>query len=75
MDRPKSLIITITTPDGKKIGESVATEKVFSTGSQGYNGFGKLVDPNNPTDRYQLSLNLVRIGSKPKAVKDAKKVA
>ena len=67
--RPTSLTITIADQDGNKLGQAVASPKTFSTGSEGYNGFGKVTDPNRPEDRYQLSLNFVRIGSKPKAEK------
>ena len=68
-DRPTSLTITIADQDGKELGKAVASPKEFSTGSKGYNAFGKVVDTNRPADRYQLSLNFVRIGSKPKASK------
>ena len=67
--RPTSLTITIADQDGNVLGKAAALPKTFSTGSQGYNGFGKIVDPGMPEDRYQLSLNFVRIGSKPKADK------
>lgn len=43
-------------------GTITAQEKVFSTGSDGFFGSGKLVDTNGT--RYQVSLNIVRIGSK-----------
>jgi len=41
----------------------VLNKKTFSTGSKGYNGYGKMqVDEK----RYQISINIVEIGSKPK---------
>lgn len=38
-------------------------KKEFSTGSKGYNGHGKMKVGEK---RYQISINIVEIGSKPK---------
>lgn len=57
------LIIEI--KDGNtKIGELAAPEKVFKTGSKGFFGMGKLQIGEK---RYQVQVQLVEIGSKPKA--------
>ena len=40
----------------------VLNEKKFSTGSKGYNGHGKMQVGEK---RYQISINVVEIGSKP----------
>jgi len=41
----------------------VLNKKTFSTGSKGYNGHGKMQVGEK---RYQISINIVEIGSKPK---------
>jgi len=41
----------------------VLNKKTFSTGSKGYNGSGKMKVGEK---RYQISINIVEIGSKPK---------
>ena len=49
-----------------------AMERTFSSGSRGYYGSGKVFDPATGK-RYQVSVTLVEIGSKPTAdVKPAK---
>jgi hypothetical protein len=50
--------------DGRPIGQMVAAEKKFKTGSVGFYGSGKVVIGDK---RYQTSLMLVEIGSKPEA--------
>ena len=47
------------TIDGQTI---VCSERTFSTGSVGYYGTGKIVLDG---DRYQVSVQMVKIGSKP----------
>ena len=61
--------IMVMTVDGK---QSVVTAKPkdFKTGSRGYFVFGKVMVGDK---RYQMSGNLVEIGSKPKANKDETK--
>ena len=46
-----------------------AMDRIFSSGSRGYYGSGKVYDPTSGK-RYQTSVTLVEIGSKPTA--DAK---
>jgi hypothetical protein len=56
------LIIEI--KDGeKKLAELSALEKVFKTGSKGFFGMGKIQIGEK---RYQVQVQLVEIGSKPK---------
>ena len=47
-------------------GDVIATEKTFSTGSRGYYGSGKVEIAGK---RYQVSINIVEIGSKPQGKK------
>jgi hypothetical protein len=48
----------------------ILNEKTFSTGSKGFNGFGKMqVGDKN----YQININCVEIGSKPKEKQESKK--
>jgi len=50
--------------DDQAIGVMTAAEKVFKTGSRGFFGMGKIqIDEK----RYQVQVQLVEIGSKPKA--------
>ncbi len=50
--------------DSQAVGTINAAEKVFKTGSRGFFGFGKIqIDEK----RYQVQVQLVEIGSKPKA--------
>ena len=56
------------TLSGALVGVLVATEKTFSTGSDGYYATGKVVDPATGAT-YQASMTLVRCGSKPAAAK------
>jgi hypothetical protein len=44
----------------------VLNPRTFKTGSVGYFGTGK-VETGNPDERYQATISLVRIGSKPAA--------
>jgi len=48
----------------KQVGLLTADEKVFKTGSRGYFGMGKIQIGEK---RYQVQVQLVEIGSKPKA--------
>nr|AGS53938.1 hypothetical protein [uncultured bacterium contig00087] len=43
-----------------------AMPRDFTTGSKGFFGVGKLVNPENPLARYQVNVNIALIGSKPK---------
>jgi hypothetical protein len=49
--------------DDKQVGLLMAAEKVFKTGSRGYFGMGKIQIGEK---RYQVQVQLVEIGSKPK---------
>jgi hypothetical protein len=50
--------------DNQALGILTAAEKVFKTGSRGFFGMGKIqIDEK----RYQVQVQLVEIGSKPKA--------
>ena len=54
--------------DNQAIGILTAAEKVFKTGSRGFFGMGKIQIDDK---RYQIQVQLVEIGSKPK-VEEAK---
>ena len=63
MERPTHIPITFKMRELDQ--HMVAGAKTFSTKSEGFNAFGKLVDPVTG-ERYQVNVNIVRIGSKPK---------
>lgn len=64
---PKSLVIEIKDPStGKVWGMFAAEEKTFSSGSVGFYANGKVVNPVSGK-KYQLSMPLTLVGSKPKA--------
>ncbi len=50
--------------DGQVVGMMMAEEKTFKTGSRGFYGNGKVAIGEK---RYQVQVQLVEIGSKPKA--------
>ena len=50
--------------DSQAVGILTAAEKVFKTGSRGFFGMGKIQIGEK---RYQVQVQLVEIGSKPKA--------
>jgi len=52
------------------VGELTAAEKLFKTGSRGYFGMGKIQIGEK---RYQVQVQLVEIGSKPKMEEKALK--
>lgn len=52
----------------KVVGELSAAEKLFKTGSRGFFGMGKIQIGEK---RYQVQVQLVEIGSKPKAEEKA----
>ena len=54
--------------NGSLVGELSAPEKLFKTGSRGYFGMGKIQIGEK---RYQVQVQLVEIGSKPKAEEKA----
>jgi hypothetical protein len=58
------MILTIEIKDGEtKLAELPANEKAFKTGSKGFFGMGKVQIGEK---RYQMQVQLVEIGSKPK---------
>ncbi|MDR1903205.1 MAG: hypothetical protein LBQ88_13115 [Treponema sp.] len=61
---PKFLEITIKDSDGKTWSTIYAQAKEFSTGSVGYYASDKITNPES-AERYQCSLNITLIGSKP----------
>lgn len=63
-DAPKFLRLTATGNDGGAFGELTADAKEFSTGSKGFFVSGKLTNPKSGA-RYQVSANIVLIGSGP----------
>jgi hypothetical protein len=54
--------------DSQPVGMLMAAEKVFKTGSKGFFGMGKIQIGEK---RYQVQVQLVEIGSKPKAEGEA----
>ena len=64
---PGTITANIIDSDGKNWGPITLTPKDFTTGSVGYYGQGKLVNPGNPGARYQCGLTFTLIGSKPQA--------
>jgi hypothetical protein len=54
--------------DDKPVGILTAAEKVFKTGSRGFYGMGKIQIGEK---RYQVQVQLVEIGSRPKAEEKA----
>jgi len=58
------MVLTVEIKDGEnKLAELAATEKVFKTGSKGFFGMNKVQIGEK---RYQVQIQLVEIGSKPK---------
>lgn len=62
---PMFLEITISDADGNVWGKTIASGKVFSSGSCGFYGNDKLTNPLNGA-RYQFGAPITLIGSKPK---------
>lgn len=56
--------LTIAAPDGQVLGRLRADARTFSTGSRGFYAAGKITG-REPGQRYQVSGNIVLIGSKP----------
>jgi hypothetical protein len=61
---PDYLTLEIKT-SGESWGVVHAMPRVFTTGSVGYYGVGKISNPENPMARYQFNMNITLIGSKP----------
>jgi hypothetical protein len=64
---PGGIQLTVSDVSGKAWGNVLAAPKDFATGSVGYYGNAKLVNPDNPDARYQLGITITLIGSKPTA--------
>ena len=64
---PGGIQLAISDTTGKSWGNVIATPKNFATGSVGYYGNAKLVNPDNPEARYQAGITITLIGSKPEA--------
>ncbi len=66
---PSVLSLIIEDPYNKKEiwAELELAGKIFSTGSCGFYAGGKISNPENPDMFYQVSCNMVLIGSKPDA--------
>lgn len=62
---PKFLEITVKDHNRKEWKTFFCSEKQFSTGSIGYYASEKVENPESH-ERYQISLNIALIGSKPK---------
>ena len=62
MKTEQSLPIVILTIDGSQNVPMGVKAREFKTGSVGYYAWGKITHPNGK--RYQVSMNLVEIGSK-----------
>lgn len=56
------MLVEIKDSKGNVVGVVYVNPKVFSTGSRGFYGNGKIVIDNK---RYQANIQLVEIGSKP----------
>ena len=63
---PNSLTLEIKA-GGELWGVVHALPKEFKTGSRGFSATGKITNPGNPEARYQMSVNVTLIGSKPDA--------
>ena len=63
---PDFLTIEIKGTDGEPWGTVYAVPRDFNTGSVGFFGVGKIVNPVNPLARYQFNMNIALIGSKPR---------
>lgn len=61
---PKHLSIIVRDPDGTEWKTILAQEKLFSTGSIGFYAGDKVENPESH-ERYQVSINITLIGSKP----------
>ena len=61
---PQFLEISIKDNSGQEWGKVITYEKIFSSGSIGYYGNGKVENPESH-ERYQLGINITLIGSKP----------
>jgi len=61
--KSKYIVLHFNDDNGTDLGTIVASEKVFSTGSTGFFATGKV--SNGEGERFQVTANIVLIGSKP----------
>lgn len=64
---PKIVLAELKDDTGKVWGVVALDSKEFSTGSVGFYGNGKIMNPANPAAKYQVGFNLTLIGSKGEA--------
>ena len=60
----KLLTIVITDENGKEWANFKAPAREFKSGKKGFGSYDKMYDPDDPTNRYQCSINLVKIEKK-----------
>jgi len=63
---PEYLRLEVMDSEGNPWGIVHALPRDFKTGSKGFFGVGKIVNPENPLALYQININIALIGSKPK---------
>ena len=62
----KLLTISITDETGKEWAQLKAPAREFKTGNVGFGSYDKIYDPEDPTNKYQCSFNIVKIVKKKK---------
>ncbi len=62
-DAPLSITLEIRAPGGEVWGTIVASAKEFKTGSVGFYGNGKILNPKSGA-KYQVGANIILVGSK-----------
>ena len=62
-DAPPSITLEIRGPGGEAWGTIVASAKEFKTGSVGFYGSGKILNPKGGA-KYQVGANIILVGSK-----------
>jgi hypothetical protein len=60
---PAAITLEIRGPEGDVWGTITASAKKFSTGSVGFYGSGKILNPKSSA-RYQVGANIILVGSK-----------
>lgn len=61
---PKHIKMLLSDDKGKKLGELIATAKVFTSGSVGFYANGKMINPKSG-EVYQVGCSFTLVGSKP----------
>ena len=62
-DAPATITLEIRAPGGEVWGTIVASAKEFKTGSVGFYGNGKILNPKSGA-KYQVGANIILVGSK-----------